>query len=122
VLPNGNILVFDNGTSRGFSRVLEVDPIEETIVWEYRAEPPSRFFSPVRGSAQGLPNGNVLITESTKGHAFEVTRTQEIVWDFWNPDVNRRQRRRQIYRLLRFEPEQVRDAVSRDGVGADAGP
>ena len=44
------------------------------------------FFSAVQGAAQALPNGNVLVTESTKGRVFEVTRDGEIVWEFWNPD------------------------------------
>lgn len=35
VLDDGNVLVFDNGFSRNRSRVLEVDPGEKTIVWEY---------------------------------------------------------------------------------------
>jgi len=33
-----------------------------------------------------LPNGNVLITESSAGRAFEVSRQGEIVWDFFNPE------------------------------------
>jgi hypothetical protein len=108
VLPNGNILLFDNGTHRSFSRVIELDPATEEIVWEYRAEPPAAFYSRARGSAQALPNGNVLVTESAKGHVFEITRAGEIVWDFWNPDFVRGQRRRQIYRLHRLAPSDPR--------------
>jgi hypothetical protein len=50
MLPNGNILVFDNGYFRGWSRVVEYDPLAETIVWEYRAPGGSSFFSRGRGA------------------------------------------------------------------------
>ena len=36
LLPSGNILVVDNGhLDRGYSRVVEMDPRTEEIVWEY---------------------------------------------------------------------------------------
>ncbi len=37
MLDSGRILVFDNGTRRSFSRVVEIDPSSGAIVWEYRA-------------------------------------------------------------------------------------
>ena len=40
MLPNGHILLFDNGALRGHSRVLELDPLTETVEWEYTADPP----------------------------------------------------------------------------------
>ncbi len=45
----------------------------------------SPFYSPSCGTAERLPNGNTLITESDGGRAFEVTPDQEIVWEFYNP-------------------------------------
>ncbi|MEM6733340.1 MAG: hypothetical protein AAF658_17405, partial [Myxococcota bacterium] len=59
----------------------------------------------LRRSAQALPNGNVLITESDSGHALEVTRTHQVVWEFWNPEVRtnlKTPRRDAIYRLIRY--------------------
>ena len=44
------------------------------------------------GTNQKLPNGNVLITESDYGRAFEVTTDGKIVWEYINPhraDENR---------------------------------
>ena len=38
LLANGNVLLFDNGLGRDWSRVIEVDPFTREIVWEYRAE------------------------------------------------------------------------------------
>jgi len=34
MLPNGHIMVYDNGTRRGYSRVIELDPLSAEIVWE----------------------------------------------------------------------------------------
>lgn len=85
ILSTGNLLIFDNGINRGWSRVIEVNPSSEEIVWEYHAEPKESFFSIYWGNAQGLPNGNVLICESEFDHIFEITPEGEIVWDFISP-------------------------------------
>lgn len=100
-LENGNIMVFDNGIIRKRSRIIEIDPKTETIVWTYDAP---HFFSQLRGAAQPLPNGNVLITESDKGHVFEITREGKKVWEFWNPDVQgeKSPTRAVIYRMTRY--------------------
>jgi Arylsulfotransferase (ASST) len=104
VLPNGNVLIFDNGVRRGWSRLIEVEPATGEIVWRYRGDPPRTFSSTVRGSAQALPNGNVLVTESTRGRVFEVTRDGSIVWTFLNPEFEESSRR-QIYRMQRVSLE-----------------
>jgi hypothetical protein len=101
MLDNGHILIFDNGVQRGYSRVIQIDPVTEEVVWEYRAEPAGDFFSSFRGSAQRLPNGNTLICESDEGRVFEVTPDGEIVWTWLNPDI-RRQHRRSLYRWMRW--------------------
>jgi hypothetical protein len=107
VLANGNLLIFDNGMGRRWSRVIEVAPATERIVWAYQGDPRESFFSRTRGSSQGLPNGNVLITESNKGRVFEVTRGGEVVWEFWNPEQTEDGVRRQIYRMQRFDPDRL---------------
>jgi hypothetical protein len=89
-LPNGNVLIFDNGTHRRdhpatFSRVIEVDPRTSEIVWEYRDRSLFEFFSPYISGAQRLPNGNTLICEGCHGRIFEVTSTREVVWEYINP-------------------------------------
>jgi len=114
ILPNGNLLIFDNGSRRGWSRVLELEPATGTIVWQYRGDPPRSFSSPVRGSAQALPNGNVLITESTRGRVFEVTRDGSVVWTFLNPDF-RDESRQQIYRMQRVPLERYAGWVGSAG-------
>ena len=64
-LPNGNLLLFDNGPHRldhtmPFSRIIEVDLATKQIVWKYQEKRESDFFSPRISNAQRLPNGNTL--------------------------------------------------------------
>jgi hypothetical protein len=106
MLEDGNILVFDNGVRREYSRVIEVNPTTRTIEWEYLGDPPESFYSYTRGSAQRLPNGNTLVSEGDRARAFEVTRDGEIVWRWINPRT-RGKRRAQVYRMMRLEPEIV---------------
>jgi hypothetical protein len=112
MLGNGHILVFDNGVDRKYSRVFELDPATETIVWEYVADPPKSFYSFQKGSAQRLPNGNTLICEGDEGRAFEVTSTGETVWTWLNP-FKEEGHRGQVYRMTRYRPEQVEMLLSR---------
>ncbi len=107
LMSNGNILIFDNGAHRGYSRLIEVDPETRKTVWEYKGDPPDSFYTEGRGAAQELPNGNVLVTESGKGHAFEITREGDIVWDFWNPRFNADGKRVVIYRMARLPAEML---------------
>jgi hypothetical protein len=101
MVDNGNILVFDNGVLRGWSRVLEVNPVTGSVEWEYAAAPPETFYTYEKGSAQRLPNGNTLICDGDNGRAFEVTREGEIVWEWLNPAL-RKGRRIQLYRIERI--------------------
>ncbi len=112
MLPNGRLLIFDNGTLRGWSRVIELDPLTETIVWEYHAEPRESFFSPYISSAQRLPNGNTLICDGGHARLFEVAPGGEIVWEFQNP-YRHPNGARAIYRCLRYSPEYVRPLFER---------
>ena len=109
VLPNGNILIFDNGVYRKFSRVLELDPRSQKIVWKYQSDPPEEFYSETRGAAQRLPDGNILITDSDHGRAFEITRAGEVVWEYWNPERSLDgTKRATIFRMSRLFPAELR--------------
>ena len=95
----GNILVFDNQGAAGFppiylnmfpgSRILEIDPTTEQILWQYDASCTGRpfwtFFSSFISSARRLPSGNTLICEGMNGRLFQVTTAGEIVWEYVNP-------------------------------------
>jgi len=122
-LPSGRILVFDNGLSRDWSRVVEVDPETREIVWEYRAPSPSDFFTPVFGGHQRLPNGNTLITNSHSAQIFEITAEGEFAWEFFGPHKDEqgnrstiasahRYSRQKIDRRLGNPPDSTRDPAS----------
>lgn len=86
LLANGNILLLDNcGGHLGMSKVIEINPFTQEIVWSYEGAPENGFFTNSCGSNQRLLNGNTLITESDSGRAFEVTPENRIVWEFYNP-------------------------------------
>ncbi len=102
MLENGNLLVYDNGTNRGYSTILELNPMSKTIVWEYQAEPVENFYSKLRGSNQRLANGNTLISESNNGRIFEVTSDGEVVWEFVNFEKGK-----VIARMMRFPEDNI---------------
>jgi hypothetical protein len=89
ILPNGNILLFDNrgnfNKPEGRSRALEFNPSSMAIVWQYTGTKESPLESDIRSYTQRLPNGNTLITESNPGRILEVTPDREIVWEYVNP-------------------------------------
>ena len=88
MLGNGHITLFDNGAHRRgpeFSRALEIDPSDGSIVWRYQADPPFGFYSFMAGGTERLSNGNTLICDSAVGRLFEVTPGGAIVWEYVNP-------------------------------------
>ena len=99
-LPNGHILVFDNGIDR--SQVVEVDPLSMRVAWRYA--PDKEFFSRVVGAVQRLANGDTLVTESGKGRVLEVTPAGKIVWEYLNPEFSGPGVRNGILRATRFAP------------------
>jgi hypothetical protein len=102
LLPSGNVLVFDNGLGRKWSRVVEVDPRRDAVVWEYRAVAPDSLYTETRGAAQRLANGNTLVTESGRGRILEVTPAGRLVWEFMNPTRSRKGKRVVIVRARRL--------------------
>jgi len=118
-LPNGNILIFENGTHRAdhpatFSRVIEVDPATNAIVWEYADQSLFEFFSPYISGAQRLDNGNTLICEGCHGRIFEVTRDCEVVWEYVSPhffqEPGRAGLNNWVFRAFRYTPEEIEAA------------
>lgn len=121
MLQNGNILLFDNGLARGWSRVIELDPLSKKIVWEYKTGDKD-FFSTARGSNQRLPNGNTLISQSDSGRAIEVTKAGDIVWEFRNPFRSQKGKRAAMVRMVRFERSEIDAIVKRLGEGRLTAP
>lgn len=85
VLANGNLLLFDNGNGRNYSRILELEPATQTIAWEYTGTPRDSFYSMNISGAQRLPNGNTLVCEGRSARFFEVTPEKDIVWEYISP-------------------------------------
>jgi hypothetical protein len=88
-LENGHILVFDNGCHRprspSFSRVVELDPEKQEIVWSYFHPTILAFYSFMVSGCERLANGNTFITEGATGRLFEVTPEGETVWEYVSP-------------------------------------
>src|SRR6059036_3002382 len=65
-------------------------------------------------SIQRLPNGNTLITESSFGRLFEVTREGEIVWEYVSPFFGKPlfggregSESNQVFRAYRYSDEEI---------------
>ena len=119
-LPNGNILIFDNGPHRvdnpaTFSRVIEVNPSTKEIVWKYQERIPWNFYSFHISNAQRLPNGNTLINEGAFGRFFEVTPEGEVVWEYVNPyfgpgSAAANAQSNSVFRVYRYTEDQIERA------------
>jgi hypothetical protein len=108
----GTITIFDNGVHRRgleYSRAVEIDAKTREIIWEYADNPPFSFYTFMGGGVDLLPNGNVLICETAKGHFFEVTRDKKVVWEYINPFfVNNPRlggRMNMVFRVHRYGPD-----------------
>jgi len=71
-LPNGSVLITDQGNQR----IIEVRQADKTIVWQYgtngiTGNGPDQLSNP--NSAELLANGNVLIADENNNRAIEVT-------------------------------------------------
>jgi hypothetical protein len=83
-LPDGTISILNNRMGYQYSNIMTIDPVtrKTKVIYESRNDP--RFFTALRGKHQHLANGNVLITSTHEGRAFEVTPEGEIVWQYIN--------------------------------------
>ena len=95
VMPNGRLLIYNNmafasGETSGFhSAVWSVDPLTQKRITLYEGRSLQDFASRILGGAQALPNGNLLLSDITKGgRAFEVTPKRKLVWEMMNPKVD----------------------------------
>jgi hypothetical protein len=105
-VDDGKVLVFDNGHAG--SRVIEIDPKADEISWSYQGKPMQQFFSGHISGAERLPSGSTLVCEGTSGRIFEVTRSQEVVWEWINPFMNTNKKGEptvSIYRAHRYLPD-----------------
>jgi hypothetical protein len=108
-LPSGpgTIVLFDNRGFGGRARVLEYDLAKDAVTWQFPAPEDEPLYSHEGGSVQVLANGNLLISESERGRALEITRQGEVVWEFVSPHRAGRYRElvAGLWEVLRLEPE-----------------
>lgn len=91
VLPNGNVVLFDNGNRRdhmdqtpktGVSKAIEIEitgnpPSDASIVWEWTVPAYNAFL----GDADRQPGGNTLVTTGGVATVVEVDANSQVVWN-----------------------------------------
>jgi hypothetical protein len=109
VLPDGRILVFDNGLNARRTSLIVVDPNSREVIWNWSAQPPESFFCPLAGGCERMPNGNLLVTNSTAGGAFELTMDGQIIWQLTLPVTvyGAEKGRVSIYRMSAVEADVI---------------
>lgn len=79
----GTITIFNNNMHRGFSNIMELNPIS----YQYKILVDGEkynFYTWHQGKHQMLENGDILITSPQQGWVFEVNKRGEIVFEFLN--------------------------------------
>jgi len=85
ILPDGHLLLYDNGTrhqpseTRVVEYALDVPARTATLVWEFHHSPP--IYTAYVGSVQRLASGNTAIGYGLVGHATEVGPDGSVVWE-----------------------------------------
>jgi hypothetical protein len=88
MLPNGDVILFDDGDddvppfSRAVEYALDTDAGTATLVWSAHATPQLEDFA--LGYAQRLSNGNTLITYGAARQVQEVSPDGALVWDLYD--------------------------------------
>ncbi len=105
VLGEGLIVVFNNGTkdrnAYRRSEIRAIQPVKGQVLWSFSAE---TFFTTVAGTQQILPNGNLLITSSEGGRAFEITPDKQKLWEWIPPYLP--------MRVARYAPDHCRQLAA----------
>jgi hypothetical protein len=122
----GNMLIYDNGMYTYGSRAVEVDIKTGEVVWESEDHGPVCYthgrshFSPFISNVQRLPNGNTLICEGRNGVLMEVTKDQELVWQYVRGEATMDQMIKWgIYRAYRFAPDYCPQMASLPEAGGE---
>jgi Arylsulfotransferase (ASST) len=85
MLPNGNLLVLDNGTghdpqeTRAVEYRLDHTAKTATLVWEYHHDPP--IFTAFVGWVERLASGNTWVGFALAGRVVEVDPAGNVVWE-----------------------------------------
>ncbi|MEK7813919.1 MAG: PQQ-binding-like beta-propeller repeat protein, partial [Candidatus Desantisbacteria bacterium] len=79
-MPGAKVLLTSRGMGSG--KVIEVDPITKTIVWEYTGT--GTYFGP--NESIPLTNGNIIIADGNNNRLIEVNPAKQIVWQWQEPN------------------------------------
>jgi hypothetical protein len=88
-LPNGNLLLFDNGNghnppqTRAVEYHLDLNARTARMVWQYDANP--HLFAPFTGFAQRLANNNTLVSYGPLATVREVNLAEQLQWSLSGP-------------------------------------
>lgn len=83
VRPGRQLLLFDNrGGTEGRTRVLLWDLVAEREAWSFEA---AGFDSALGGTVEPLEGGNLLVTSTSQGRAFELDPDGRVVWELVSP-------------------------------------
>ena len=83
------ISIFDNNlvasdSQASHSRIVVMSARNDQVQVIYSGSVERPFYTDIMGKHQWLPNGNILITESTEGRAFEIDPEGKLVWEYFN--------------------------------------
>jgi hypothetical protein len=81
VFDNNNIAPQGHGQQ---SRIVIVSALDNTAEVFFEGNSKTPFYSDIMGKHQWLGNGNLLITESRNGRAFEINLDTQVVWEYVN--------------------------------------
>lgn len=100
-LDFGKLMIYNNLAGPNRSELVIIAPVWDTIThsyamtggtygpatydWSYTTPNPSDMFSSGLSSGQRLTNGNTLIMVGRSGRAFEITPTEQVVWEYKVP-------------------------------------
>ncbi len=99
-LQNGHILFFLNESKHeGFSKIIEMDPLTNAVVWSYRKEQPFVLYNKQFGSVIPVNDNTFLVTHTSHGgQAFELDRlTNTILWEWKSEKIGKLDRL--VYRI-----------------------
>ncbi len=103
----GNMLCYDNGLYKFVSRAVEVDMKTSEVVWQSTDNvyiDGRVSFSPFISGCRRLPNGNTLLCDGQDGRLYEVTKEQELVWEY-NREECLAHTRWGVFRGYRYAPD-----------------
>jgi arylsulfotransferase ASST len=66
------------------SRIVVIDARNDQVQVIYSGSSEHPFYTDIMGKHQWLPNGNILVTESKRGRAFEIDANGKLLWEYFN--------------------------------------